>query len=66
MCEPNLCRPDMAPSSAVNVHVLEDMGPFGGCSTGGVCLFGLGLCYVETSFVGDREPCQYVQCRICR
>ena len=50
------------PFSVINVHVLENIGPFGGC-TGGVWLFELGLFYAEISLVEDREPCQNVQCR---
>ena len=51
----NLCRPEIAPFSVINVHVLENIGPFSSY-TGGVCPFELGLFYAETSFVGDREP----------
>ena len=57
----NLCRPEISPFGVINVHVFENIGPFGGCT--GVCLFELGLFYAEISFVGDREPCQNVQCR---
>ena len=53
----------MAPFSVINVHVLENLGPFGGC-TGEGCLFKIGLFYAEISFVGDREPCQTLdRCR---
>ena len=58
----NLCRPEMARFSVINVHVLQNIGRFGGCTVG-VCLFELDLFCAETPFVGNREPCQNVQCR---
>ena len=53
----------MGPFSVINIHVLENLGPFGWC-TGEGCLFEIGLFYAEISFVGDREPCQTLdRCR---
>ena len=41
------------PFSVINVHVLENLGAFGGC-TGEGCMFELGLIYAEIYSLGKR------------
>ena len=54
----NLCRPEMTPFR--NINVLENLGSLVGTQENYICFYW--VCFTLKSFVGDREPCQSVQC----